>query len=100
MRTWWPRPGWAGAPSDALHREGDVVPAETERVVEGRDVAVRQLPVLVAHDVELDLAVEVVDVDRGRRQAVVDREDREDSLQRPGRPEEVAGHRLRGADRH
>ena len=63
--------------SDAPDGEGDVVAAEAERVVErGELVAGGQRPRLAAHDVEVDLVVEVLEVDRGRCGAVV---------QRPGR---------------
>src|SRR5688572_27894117 len=69
--------GLAGAsvvvtPSHASEGHGDVGAAEAEGVVERRDVAAAQLAG-GGGDVELDLWVEVVEVDRGRREPVVDR---------------------------
>ena len=50
-------------------------------------------------DVELDLRVLVVEVDRRRADPVVDGEDGRDRLQRAGAAEQVTGHRL-GAGHH
>ena len=49
-------------------------------------------------DVEVDLGVLVVEVDRRRDRAVVDREDRGDRLECAGAAEQVAGHRLGAGD--
>ena len=80
--------------------EGDVVAAEAERVVEGerarRRGAARGSPRTTSR---CDLVVGVLEVDRRRRQPVVQREHRGDRLDRAGRAEQVTGHRL-GAGRH
>ena len=60
--------------------------AEAEGVVEHRDVAVRQRAVVAGDDVEVDLRVRVVDVDRGRRHPVVHRQHGEEALEAPAAP--------------
>ena len=52
----------------------------------------------VGRDVELDLRVEVVEVDRRRRDAVVERQHGGDRLERAGAAEQVPGHRLGAGD--
>src|SRR5450631_4934439 len=64
--------------SDAADRQREVVTTEPERVVQGCDVALGELAVLTMNHVEGDRGVEVVEVDRCRRQPVVDRQDGED----------------------
>ena len=54
--------------------------AEPERVVERRDVALGELPWSAGGDVEVDLRVLLVQVGRGRDEAVAHRQDREDGL--------------------
>ena len=78
---------------------GDVVAAEAEGVVERGDVARGQVA-LLGGDVELTGVLGVVEVDRRRHDAVVQRQHRGDRLQRAGGAEQVAGHRLGGGDDH
>ena len=78
--------------------DGDVGAAEAEGVVQRRDVAVRQVAGL-GGDVEVDLGVLVVEVDRRRDDPVVQGEHGGDRLEGAGAAEQVPGHRL-GAGHH
>ncbi len=55
---------------------------------------------LAAHDVRVDLPVELVDVDGRRGRAVVQRQDGGHRLDAARATQEVTGHRLRRGDRH
>ena len=96
------RPVWPGGASRLLHdghehaphHEGDIVAAESERVVQCRNRAVRERPRLAAHDIEPNLIVGVLDVDGRRRKAFAQRQDHGDGLDRPGGAQQVAGHGL------
>src|SRR6266849_3953207 len=80
-----------------LDHETRVVAAETERVRQGHlDVGLARL---VGHVVEIALRVGVVEVDRGRQQAAIDREDAGRRLDGAGGAQQVTVHRLGGADR-
>ena len=94
--------GATGPPqlSDAANCQCEVVTTEPEGVVQGRDVALRELAVFTINDVESDRRVVVIKVDRGRGQTLVDGQDGEDRLKRSGGTEQVAGHRLGRAHRH
>ena len=62
----------------ACEHDRHVVAAEAEGVVDRRDVTAWELARLAVGDVHRDALVEVLNVDRGRRHAVVECEDRED----------------------
>src|SRR5688500_3516799 len=75
----------------------DVGAAEAERVVQGGDVALREVAWL-GGDVELHLRVLVVEVDRRGDHPVVQGEHGRDRLEGAGATEQVAGHRLGARD--
>src|SRR5215207_8916256 len=79
--------------SDRPEREGDVVAAEAEGVVEA-EAALGQASGLAADHVEGDVVVDVVQVGRRGGGAVVQREDGRDRLHGTRGAEQVAGHRL------
>src|ERR1700686_198066 len=83
---------------ELLEQQRGVVPAEAERVRE------RQLDIQLAgalRDViEVTLRIRVLQVDGGGRDPLLDRLDRDDRLDRSGGPQQVAQHRLGGADRN
>src|SRR3954451_13336316 len=83
--------------SDGGEGDGDVGAAEAERVVEGHEVAGRQVTRL-GGDVEVDGRVLVVEVDRRRHDPVVYGEHGRQRLEGAGPTEQVAGHRLGAGD--
>src|SRR5450759_5392647 len=95
-----PRGSACGQSLGASNRQRHVVATEPEGVVQGCDVAVRKLAVLTVNDVEGDRWVEVIEVDGGRSQTVVDGQDAEDRLEGSCRTKEVSGHRLGRTHRH
>ena len=66
-----------GLPAEAA-AQGDVVTAETERVVQGGDVARRQLVGGIGRDRDMNLRIHVLEVDGGGCGAVPKGQDRED----------------------
>src|SRR3954447_7536500 len=83
--------------SDGGEGDGDVGAAEAERVVEGHEVARRQVTRL-GGDVEVDGRVLVVEVDRRRHDPAVYGEHGRQRLEGAGPTEQVAGHRLGAGD--
>src|SRR6188472_1783472 len=86
--------------SYAADHQRDVVAAEAERVVQCSQVAVWQLAWRTGDDVEVDRRVLVIDVDRRRNEALVERQHDGQRLDRTGSTEEVADHRLRTGHTH
>src|SRR5690349_20391880 len=80
--------------SHAADGNDGIVPAEAERVAQRDDVAGRQ-GADGGHDVERDLRILVLKVDRDGRLAFVDRQNGEDGLHGTGGAKQVAHLRLR-----
>src|SRR5690606_8488195 len=76
-------------PSVAAERDDRVVAAETERVAESENVAVKCAR--LGHDVQWNLGVLLGEVDRWGRCAVVEGKDREDAFHGAGTAQKVAG---------
>ena len=56
-------------------------------------------PGVMRHQIEVDVGIRLIEVDRRRRDLVAQGKDREPGLERTGTAEEMAGHRLGRADR-
>src|SRR4029079_15527800 len=78
--------------SGAAEGDGDVVSTEAEGVVQRRQVALGQRA-LLGGDVEADV-LGVLEVDRRRDDPVLEGQHHREGLERPGRTEQVTGHRL------
>src|SRR3990172_3287600 len=100
---WRRRSGRAGEPTRsvavvALEDDRAVMAAEADVVA--HRVADLHRPRGAVDDVQVDLGVLVAVVERGRRGLVVDAQHGEHALDRAGGTHQVAGHRLRRANRH